>query len=271
MRWQLRSDIACGFLMPGEPVDVEMLSRKFSATRDQVLSSIVQLEQEGLICIHPQQGIFVSRLSISELMAMLELLAELEGACARLATQRLTPADAASLRNSTCGGSAGDVLSYSRANAMFHEVLYRACRNPALTAEIARVRARTQVYRRSPFEAPARVRHSFTEHNEVMRAVLAGNPADVRDRMVDPILLGAQELADHLSRTSGVLLGCDVDDPGRRDWFAERRSQVPAAAATPAQGIAGIVGGLIAARMLVGWSFPMRIGTSPSIAQRAAW
>jgi len=233
--WKLRSDIGQGVLLPGEFLDLEVLAHRFYTTRDQVLSAIVQLSADGLICIHPHVGVIVSRVSITELLEMMELLAELEGACTKLATKRLTHADAAVLRESVRrGASAGDARRYGEANTMFHEVLYRACRNSSLTAEIARVRARTQVYRRSPFEAAARVDGSCAEHEAIMAAVLSGSASSARDRMVEHILVGGRDLATHLSLSSGVLLGFDTDYPGRRSWSAERQTEGSDTTVSPA-------------------------------------
>jgi DNA-binding GntR family transcriptional regulator/AraC-like DNA-binding protein len=215
----IASLISNGTLLPGTTIDPASVASKFGATRAEVIQAVIELGQRGLVCIRPDLGVFVSRLSISEFLQMMELLAEVEGACAKLATRRLSPGYGSALQSahdeSRDCEQKGDVFRYCRANATFHEILYHACHNDALVDEIIRIRARTQVYRRSPFESLARIRNSHTEHGRVLEAVLGGDPFLAAERMVEHISIGARELTAYLSHGSSRLLSFDADFPGR--------------------------------------------------------
>jgi DNA-binding GntR family transcriptional regulator/AraC-like DNA-binding protein len=227
---QIALEISSGTRLPGEVIDLDSVASEFSTPRAEVLRAVVELSEKGLLCIDPDHGIVVSRLSISEFLATMELLAELEGSCAKLAARRLSRADANAIQGvhqaSRECERAGDVLRYGRANAAFHEILYRACGNDALVQEISRIRARTQVYRRSPFQSRSRIRNSWNEHGRILQAVLAGEDLLAAERMVEHISVGAQELTAHLLQPSTQLLNFDSDFPGRRTLAAWR---VPAA------------------------------------------
>ncbi|WP_414695397.1 GntR family transcriptional regulator [Paraburkholderia sp.] len=105
------------------------------------------------------------------------MLAELEAACAKLATRRIGPDEAAALKQvhqeSLAFEETGDVQGYARCNARFHEILYHACRNAPLAAEIARIRSRTRVYRRSVFQNQLRIRRSREDHGRILEAILS--------------------------------------------------------------------------------------------------
>jgi len=150
VRHSLEQEISEGALLPGDALDEDALARRFGVSRTPVREALLQLSVRGLISIAPRAGIFVSRLSIPELLGLLELLAELEGACAKLATRRLTADEASALRRvheeSQHFESEPDAQGYGRANTAFHEILYKACRNGPLMGEIAHIRRRTQVY-----------------------------------------------------------------------------------------------------------------------------
>lgn len=215
----IASRISNGTLLPGITIDPASVASEFGASQAEVSQAVIDLDRKGLVCIRPDHRIFVSRLSISEFLQMMELLAEVEGACAKLATRRLGPEDASALQSAHAESRdcemKGDVFRYCRANTTFHETLYRACRNDALIDEIIRIRARTQVYRRSPFESLARIRNSRTEHGRVLQAVLEGEQYLAAERMVEHISLGARELTACLSEGSPQLLSFDADFPGR--------------------------------------------------------
>ncbi len=227
---QIALDISNGTLLPGDMLDLDCVAAEFGAPRDEVIRALVELSDQGLVCIHPDRGIFVSRLSISEFLSMMELLAEMEGVCAKLATRRLSRADAHALRSAVLTSEDcprdGDTLRYGRANAAFHETLYRACRSEALVEEVARIRARTQVYRRSPFQSRLRIKSSWAEHGRIAQAVLAGEHLMAAERMIEHISVGAQELIALLSKGSAQLLSFDSDFPGRRALASQH---VPAA------------------------------------------
>jgi DNA-binding GntR family transcriptional regulator len=172
------------------------------------------------VLIAPRAGIYVSRLSIPELLGLFELLAELEGACAKLATRRLTQEEANELRRvheeSLPFETDPDPQAYSAANARFHEILYRACRNDALMGEIAHIRRRTQIYRQTIFQSQARIRRSREDHGRIVQAMLAGDAVTAGQLMVDHISVGGRDLADWISTVPQRLLASDIQAyPGK--------------------------------------------------------
>src|SRR5258706_4585773 len=190
----LEREISSGALLPGDAIDEEKLAGRFNVSRTPVREALLQLSVRGLITIAPRAGIYVSRLSIPELMSLLELLAELEGACAKLATRRITKEEGDALRRvheeSKAYEEQGDAEAYSGANAQFHELMYRACRNEALMNEIAHIRRRTQVYRQTVFQNQLRIRRSREEHGHIVEAVLAGDAAAAYQHMIEHIAIG---------------------------------------------------------------------------------
>ncbi|SDH85687.1 GntR family transcriptional regulator [Variovorax sp. OV700] len=221
VRRQLERDISSGVLLPGDALDEDALAKRFGVSRTPVREALLQLSVRGLVLIAPRAGTYVSRLSIPELLGLSELLAELEGACAKLATRRLTPEEAHELRRvheeSLAFESDPDPQAYSRANTRFHEILYRACRNDALMGEIAHIRRRTQVYRQSVFQNQARIRRSREEHGRILEAILAGDSVMAGHLMVDHIAAGGRDFADLISTLPQRLLASAVETyPGKQ-------------------------------------------------------
>jgi DNA-binding GntR family transcriptional regulator len=236
IRHYVEGEVSSGALLPGDAIDEDALASRFGVSRTPVREALLQLSVRGLVTIAPRAGIYVSRLSIPELMSLLELLAELEGACAKLATRRMTKEEGETLRRvheeSKAYEEQEDAQAYSRANAQFHEILYRACRNEALMTEIAHIRRRTQVYRQTVFQNQLRIRRSREDHGHIVEAILSGDEAAAYQHMIEHIAVGGRDFADLLSHVPQRLLAAEADFPGRR---ASERRRVEAAEALGAR------------------------------------
>ncbi len=238
VRQRLERDISDGTLLPGDPLDEDSLSARFEVSRTPVREALIHLSVRGLVSIIPRVGIHVARLSIPELMSLLELLAELEGACAKLATRRMTADIRLELQRvhdlSANYEATSDAQAYGRSNAEFHELIYAACRNPALADEIAHIRRRTQAYRQSAFQSAARIRQSREEHGRILEAILAGDAMGADQLMVAHIAIGGRDFTDFISTVPQALLAADVEAyPGKA--LAEKRRSNAEEALMPAQ------------------------------------
>lgn len=232
VRRELESEISEGILLPGDALDEEALAVRFGVSRTPVREAILHLSVLGIVTIMPRAGIYVARLSMPELFALVEMLAELEAACAKLATRRIDPTEADALKriheDSRSCEINGDAEGYARCNAQFHELLYQACRNAPLAADIGRIRSRIQVYRQSVFQNQLRIRRSREDHARIVAAVLAGDATAAATAMQEHVAGGLPDLTDMISRVPARLLTQDADYPGRRDREQQRASALQA-------------------------------------------
>jgi len=175
----IESQIADGTLLPGDPVDEEELMTQFGVSRTPVREALLQLKTVGLLDGLPRGGAIVAKMNVTQLLAVCELLAELEGLCARYACERMTKAEREHLaelhRASESVVARDDEIAWQQANREFHECLYAGSRNPYLRQEILRMRTRTQAYRNHAFGAVGRLPASFHHHALIVDAILAGD------------------------------------------------------------------------------------------------
>ena len=168
-------------LLPGDPVDEETLMEHFGVSRTPVREALLQLQAEGLLTSLPRGGVVVAKMSVSQLFAMWELLAELEGLCARYACERMLDEERQALQAIHEASDEivrrDDQTAWQEANMRFHECLYAAARNPYLRQEILRMRVRTQAYRKHAFGAIGRLQVSHRAHGEIVKAISANNSA----------------------------------------------------------------------------------------------
>jgi len=203
IRRNLEEEINGGVLLPGDALDERELANRFGVSRTPVREAIAQLVAQGLLTTAPRQGVYVARMSIQELLGLFELLAEMEGVCAKYCTRRLTGGQRTRLaevhRNSLKFVEADDAIGYSQSNVDFHETLYVGCHNGFLAEHLRSIRRRTQMYRQNSFMQPGRMRTSYEDHQRVLDAILDGDAKAAQQYMIEHIAVGGKGFAEFVS------------------------------------------------------------------------
>jgi len=179
LREALEQDIVTGVLKPGERLDEVVLARRFGVSRTPIREALQRLSMSGLIDLKPRRGAFVREISLTELIEMFEVMAELEGMCARLAARRITDERTEALQCSVqqCVEAAeqGDTDAYYHANAEFHRLIYDGSQNSFLAEQAKSLHTRLAPYRRMQLRVLHRMRQSLSEHQVVAAAIVNGD------------------------------------------------------------------------------------------------
>ena len=174
IRLNIENAIKDGALLPGEPIDEVHLAIQYKVSRTPIREALIQLQAQGLLTSLPRGGMVVAKMDLQQLLQLWELLAELEGVAVRLACQRMTPDEREAIdrhhSQSRAVAAADDMAGWQQSNLQFHELIYRASRNPYLRQEVLRIRARTGYYRRHAFGALGQVKASFEQHSQIVKA-----------------------------------------------------------------------------------------------------
>ena len=204
IRVALQEEIESGKLPPGAPLDERALAARFQVSRTPVREALQQLAARDLVRIAPRQGVTVSRLSISQVRAIMESIGELEGLCAKLAARRVDDTLRAQLDEAVqrCQDAAvqGGTEEYAYANTFFHETIYAGCRNPHLAGLIRSARQQIQRYRMRDFVTKAQISSSLQEHLKVARAIQDGNEALAAQHMLLHVPSGSTGFSEFLAR-----------------------------------------------------------------------
>ena len=124
IRENLEWRIIEGELKIGKRLDEAELAEHYGVSRTPIREALHKLAESGLAEQLPRRGTFVRAPSLSEIVEMFEIMAELECMAVRLTTRRATTADIAALTesNEVCRAalSTGDVKSYYELNAKLH-------------------------------------------------------------------------------------------------------------------------------------------------------
>ena len=179
IREALEDEIVSGKLYAGCRLDEQELMERFNVSRTPAREALQQLATAGLVDIVPRHGAVVATLSLTEYVAMLEMLTELEGLAARLSARRMPAALRkdleASMRACEEAAAQDDPVAYERANRWFHETVYDGSRNEVLARQLRLMRLRMRHPQRSLFDRPNRVRNSMVEHRAIVQAILNGD------------------------------------------------------------------------------------------------
>lgn len=195
---RLRTEIAAGRLDPGARLDEQEMAERHGCSRTPVREALRLLAAEGLVELRGRQGAAVRALDLPQLIEMFQVMAELEGLCARLAARRATPAQHAGLRaihGRLCAATA-DAERFYDINQDFHEAIYEASANAFLAEETRRLRNRVAAYRRRVTHMPDRIEDTLREHQEVMDAIIARDPEAAHRSMRAHLTLLGENLLD---------------------------------------------------------------------------
>ncbi|HSI40167.1 MAG TPA: GntR family transcriptional regulator [Xanthobacteraceae bacterium] len=179
VRAALADEIVRGVIGPGVVLDEASLAERFAVSRTPVREAIRQLEAIGFATARPHRGAVVPRFTPEKLTEMFVVMAEMEALCARHAALHSEAEGRARLEaaHETCRAAAegGDIDVYYAANIRFHETVYEIGRNQFLAEVTIGVRNRLVPFRKAQFRSLGRLRLSVSEHEKVVRAILAGD------------------------------------------------------------------------------------------------
>ena len=203
LREQLEQMILDGRLTPGERLDEMELARRFGISRTPVREAIKSLLAIGLVETRGRRGTHISLLSIPTLIEMFDVMAALEGLCAKLAARRAGPAERAAMRKVheelIQAYEAGDPVAFYQVNQKFHDLLYEAAHTHFIAEQTLQLRRRIGAYRMRATYQPGRMLGTLSEHVRIMDAIDAGNPEAAQKAASDHVRLLGDQLTDFIS------------------------------------------------------------------------
>jgi DNA-binding GntR family transcriptional regulator len=132
----LRQAILLGDLRPGERVVEAELARQMRISRGPIREALRQLEQDGMVEYRPRRGVVVTALSRARVFNTYAVRGELEGLAARLAAERSTATEIASLQAALdtmrAEARANNAVALLQADVEFHEMICTWADNPVL-------------------------------------------------------------------------------------------------------------------------------------------
>lgn len=211
----LRELIVTGALKPGQRISERSLLEQHSElSRTPLREALKILNHEGLVDLQPNRGAYVTRLSIAQIDAAIELLIGLENIAAPLSCQRISDEEIARVaelhQQMLEAVSRRDLLAYFNINQAIHQHIIDGAHNPVLSRIYRHEALQIRRYRYAGNIEQHRWQHAVDEHEQILATLQS------RDGLLLRELLRA-----HHSRGWAVtrtLLAAELDEPppGRR-------------------------------------------------------
>jgi DNA-binding GntR family transcriptional regulator len=200
LRESIEEEIATGRLLPGTRLDEVELATRFGVSRTPIREALRLLLGEGLVEMRPQRGAVVAQATPQRLIEMFEVMAELEGMCARLAARRLSEQEMAEIEaaHDACRGSAAarDADAYFYANERFHYAIYAASHNTFLFEQASALQRKLRPYRRLQLRVRNRPQRSFEEHQAIVDALRDGDADKAVQSIRAHVVVQGERFAD---------------------------------------------------------------------------
>lgn len=209
IRDSLEQRIVEGELSNGKRLDETELSSFYGVSRTPVREALQRLAESGLAEHLPRRGTFVRSPSLSQLVEMFEVMAELECMAIRLAARRATSNDIDALEkdNETCRAAvaANDTKKYYEVNARLHGRIYQMSGNSFLANEARRLHDRLRPFRRLQLRVRGRMEESMAEHDIILAALRDGNADRAMETMKKHITIVGVRFNDLVSSFNRIM------------------------------------------------------------------
>ena len=179
---KLREDILNGKYKENEELREVAIGEELGVSRTPVREAFRQLELEGLIQIVPNKGAYVTATTAKDVKDIYMIRSSLEGMCARLATEHITPEQLEELEENvyiaSFHASKGHMEQMTELDNRFHHILYEACDSKMLQNLLQDFHQYVIRIRKKTLSTKERGIASNEEHRQIMEAIRAGKPEE---------------------------------------------------------------------------------------------
>ena len=200
--------ISMGKLAPNSKLHQARLAEGLGVSRTPIREALLRLEGEGLVYMQPGRGMFVTGLQSSEVRELYEAREVLEPLAARLACERATPRDIASVQAIQSRHERTypkDMAVAFRSNLELHTGLVRACDNQLILRFLEAIWHRDSAFRIFAFYTrdPQTVAEMVHEHHGIVDAFIARDVASVERLLRGHIQAAFEVLVKRLDEIEG--------------------------------------------------------------------
>ncbi len=195
----LKADIFSQHLKPGQTIREEELAEKYEISRTPIREMLRRLEQEDLVRIVPNIGVYVSELTPKDIEEVLELRICLETAGARLAASKITEQQQEQLeeigKQLDLAAEKQDSIASFDADTKLHDLIMVAAGNSRARRILNNLLGQIHRIRFISGHKPGRMNTTIAEHKILVAALMSHDPDKA-----------AEAMHTHLLNTKDLLL-----------------------------------------------------------------
>ena len=203
--------IADGTLTPGQHIRQEELGRALGVSRQPISHALQLLKQQKLVEENGRRGLIVSEIDPDRVRDLYQVRSALDALAARLAAERVARRVIAAQQqqmaeSALAAGLAlpldAPVLAFIQADVAFHTVLYRLSGNRTIEDTVAVQWPHLKRSMGAVLDDPEQRPLVWTEHRDILRCILAGDPAGAERAARGHTDRAGAETARRLSQSS---------------------------------------------------------------------
>lgn len=183
----LREAILKGELKPGERLMELQLASKLGVSRTPIREAIRMLEQEGLAVTIPRKGAEVAKMTEKDMEDVLQIRDALDELAASIACEQITPEEMDELRRTMREfeeyTKTADLKRIAEADVRFHDIIYKATRNPKLENMLNNLREQMYRYRVEYLKDEKNYPILIKEHSEIVEGLSKKDKNKLTDAM----------------------------------------------------------------------------------------
>ncbi|MGM0562050.1 MAG: GntR family transcriptional regulator [Pseudomonadota bacterium] len=199
---ELKKYLMSGAFMPGEVLTIRGLANEFGISATPMREALKSLIAEGALIIQSNRSIAVPTLTREQFQELRMIRVALEGLCGELATLRIHDNLICTLNIQHAQMSAAvdnnNVHDYMHLNKAFHLTLYQAAQCDTLLSYIENLWLRVGPYMTLLFKSDSFYKEATLAHEQILKALSAGNATAVREAVQQDIDNAAQHLLTQL-------------------------------------------------------------------------
>jgi DNA-binding GntR family transcriptional regulator len=198
----LRTAILEGRLAVGERIYEAKIAEQLGISRNPVRESVRRLQQDGLLDVRPRGGIYVASISAEAADDLYRVRGALEALAARLAAERITPAELEHLQTLVHEPDDHDPESPVTEADRFHRAVHEYAHSPQLLEPLELLYARVLHYRNVTLALPGRAHVANAGHLEIFQAIARHDGARAEIVMREHIEGARISLMRHLEQVA---------------------------------------------------------------------
>jgi DNA-binding GntR family transcriptional regulator len=164
-------------LLPAAPIEENALMEELGLGRTPIREALQRLALENLVVVYPRRGTLVADLNLSDLQKIFELRLELEPFAARLAAERASAEQIATMHALFTGADeilhTGNNRQLIQLDHRAHELLAQAAHNEFLEETLERLYGHVLRLWYVSLNKVSRLREAIEEHRDIIAAVEA--------------------------------------------------------------------------------------------------
>src|SRR5690554_1178101 len=199
----IQNTIMSGELKPGEIIVESTVAKALGVSRAPVREAMRILEAKGLVTIVPRKGIFVAKLSITELDEIYSVRINLETMALKQAytnnVDKVLDEMKQSLEVQKLSIEKKAITQYLQENINFHDIFINHSGNSYLVSLLQNIEEVTLRYRVSSLSLAGRMEKSFDDHWSLYQYLESGNLDKAQGVLERHILSSAEKMKEELT------------------------------------------------------------------------